>query len=90
MCRIVVGLLAGVGAAMSALVGLAHGDLVPVIAANVGVATGLAAYLALLPPKKNVSLHEKIADTVSENFHQVCHESFIEMRCGTGRVWSVR
>lgn len=52
MPRGMVGLLAAVGAAMSALAGLAHGDLVWVIIGNAASATGLAAYLALLPQKK--------------------------------------
>ena len=51
MPRSMVGLLAAVGATMSALVGLAHGGLVWVIIADAAVATGLGAYLAL-PPKK--------------------------------------
>ncbi len=55
MSRSMVGLLAAVGAAMSALVGLAHGDLVFVIIAGAGAATGLAAYAAALPQvKKNL------------------------------------
>jgi hypothetical protein len=50
MPRRMVGLFAAVGAAMSALAALAHGDVVLVIIAAVaGVATGLAAYLALPP-----------------------------------------
>jgi hypothetical protein len=51
MSRSVVGLLAAVGTAMSAFVGLAHGDLVWVILVNAAAATGAAACLAL-PPKK--------------------------------------
>jgi hypothetical protein len=49
----VVGLLAAVGAAMSALVSLAHGALVWVIIALAAVGTGLAARLALTPSKKS-------------------------------------
>jgi hypothetical protein len=52
MPRSVVGLLAAVGAAMSALVGLAHGTLVWFVITDAAAATGLAAYLALLPSKK--------------------------------------
>jgi hypothetical protein len=52
MPRSMVGLLAAVGAAMSALVGLSHGDLVWVTVANAATATGLAAYLAIAPQKK--------------------------------------
>jgi hypothetical protein len=52
MPRTMVGLLAAVGAAMSALVGLAHGDLVWVAIADAAAATGLAAYLALPVPNK--------------------------------------
>lgn len=48
-----VGLLAAVGVAMSALVGLAHGELTWVALADAAAATGLAAYLALPLPKKN-------------------------------------
>ena len=52
MPRRMVGLLAAVGAAMSALVALAHGDVVLVVmAVGAGAATGTAAYLAL-PTKK--------------------------------------
>jgi hypothetical protein len=48
-----VGLLAAVGAAMSVLITLAHGDIVLVImAVGAGAATGSAAFLAL-PSKKN-------------------------------------
>lgn len=52
MSRTMVGLLAAVAAAMSALVGLTHGDLVPVMIAIASGATGLAAYAAA-PAKKN-------------------------------------
>jgi hypothetical protein len=52
MPRSVVGLLAAVGTAMSALVAFAHGDLVWVTIADAAVATGLAAYLALPANKK--------------------------------------
>jgi hypothetical protein len=48
-----VGLLAAVGAAMSALAGLAHGDLVWLIIGDAAAATGLAAYLALPAQKKS-------------------------------------
>ena len=52
MPRIMVGLLAAVGTAMSALVAFAHGDLIWVTIAEAAAATGLAAYPALLPPQK--------------------------------------
>jgi hypothetical protein len=52
--NMVVGLLAAVGATMSALVSLVHGDLVPVMIMGSGAASGLAAYLALLPSKKSL------------------------------------
>jgi hypothetical protein len=52
MPRSMVGLLAAVGAAMSALAGIVHGDFVPVVIAHAAVATGLAAYLALSGNKK--------------------------------------
>jgi len=52
MPRVMVGLLAAVGAAMSALVALAHGDASLIImACSAGAATGSAAYWAL-PSKK--------------------------------------
>jgi hypothetical protein len=54
MPRTMVGLLAAVGTAMSALVGLAHGDLVWLIIADAAAATGLAACLALPANKKNL------------------------------------
>jgi len=50
--RRTVGLLAAVAAVMSGLVGLVHGDVGPVLIASAGVASGLAAYLALPPSKK--------------------------------------
>ena len=49
--NMVVGLLTAVGAAMSALVGLVHGDFVWAAIADTAVATGLAAYLAITPKK---------------------------------------
>lgn len=52
MPRSMVGLLAAVGAAMSALASFVHGDLIAVIIINAAVATGSAAYLALKPQKK--------------------------------------
>ena len=51
MPRAMVGLLAAVGTAMSALVALTHGALTWVIIMNAALATGLAAYLALLKKK---------------------------------------
>jgi hypothetical protein len=47
-----VGLLAAVGAIMSALAGLVHGALVWVVITNGAAASGLVAYLALPPQKK--------------------------------------
>ena len=52
MPRSMVGLLAAVGAAVSALVGLTHGDVVPIMVATASTATGLAADPALPPIKK--------------------------------------
>ena len=52
MSRSMVGLLAAVGAAMAACVGLVHGVLLLPLIAGVAVATGLAAYLAQQPSKK--------------------------------------
>ena len=57
MSRSMVGLLAAVGAAMSALIALAHGDIALMIMAAVsGAATGSAAYLLSSSAlEKNVS-----------------------------------
>ena len=55
MPRILVGLLAAVGSAMSALVAFTHGHLVGLTIADAAAATGLAAYLALPDNKKNLS-----------------------------------
>jgi hypothetical protein len=54
--RSMVGLLAAVGTAMSALVAFAHGVLVYVIIADAAAATGLAAYIALPAPKKELCI----------------------------------
>jgi hypothetical protein len=51
MHRTLVGLLAAVGTIVSALVGLSHGDQVPVAIACAGAASGMAAYLALSSQK---------------------------------------
>lgn len=51
MPRTMVGLLAAVGAAMAAIVSLAHGDLAGPTIAAVGTVTGTAAFLASPPPK---------------------------------------
>lgn len=58
MPRSMVGLLGAVAVAMSALVSLAHGDLVWVAVADASVAAGLVAYataptIASLPQKKS-------------------------------------
>jgi hypothetical protein len=53
MPRSVVGLLAAVGAALFAIVGLSHGDLVWIMIGNASAATGLAACLALPATKKS-------------------------------------
>ena len=62
MPRSMVGLLAAVGAAMSALVAFAHSDLISLTIAGAAIATGLAAYLALpaSPVKKNVEFRDQI------------------------------
>jgi hypothetical protein len=54
MSRNMVGLLAAVGTAMSALVGLVHGDLVWVVLTSGAAASGFAAFLPL-PSKKNTA-----------------------------------
>lgn len=54
MLRSMVGLLAAVGAAMSGLLGLIHGDVVWAILVAAASAMGLAAYLALPPSKKTL------------------------------------
>jgi hypothetical protein len=59
MHRSMVGLLAAVGATVSVLAALAHGDLIPVAAATAGLATGLGVYLSL-PSKKD--LHDALVD----------------------------
>lgn len=66
MSRSMVGLLAAVGAAMSALVAFAHGDLAGGMIADAAAATGLAAYLALPASKKTLhfSLVHKVFDLV--------------------------
>ena len=58
MPQSMVGLLAAVGTAMSALVAFVHGDLVWVVIADAAVAMGLAAYLAL-PPAQEGSIPDK-------------------------------
>ena len=62
MPRSMVGLLAAVGVAMSALVAFAHGDLIWLTIADAATATGLAAYLALPadPVKKNVKFRYQL------------------------------
>lgn len=54
MRRSVVGLLAAVGTAMSALVAFTHGDHVWELIAAAAAANGLVAYLPLPHPKKTV------------------------------------
>jgi hypothetical protein len=56
MPRGMVGLLAAVAAAMSAVIGLAHGVLFWAAAVDAAAAAGLAAYLALPPTKKKTRL----------------------------------
>jgi len=56
MPRSMAGLLAAVGTAMAALVGLTHGDLAWGMAAGAATASGLAAYQALAPIKKTYSI----------------------------------
>jgi hypothetical protein len=59
MPRQMVGLLAAVGAAMSALTGLVHSDLAWATIANSAIATGLAAYFVL--PSKKIWRHVDVA-----------------------------
>lgn len=59
MPRSMVGLLAAVGTAMSALVALAHGYLIWAIIALAAAAAGLVAYLSLSPIKKNLGCRRK-------------------------------
>jgi hypothetical protein len=56
MSRSMVGLLAAVGAAISAFASLVHGDLAEAMITVAASATGLAAYLTL-PPKKCLYRH---------------------------------
>jgi len=60
-----VGLLAAVGAAMFALVGLAHGVLFLLTIVVAAAATGLAAYGALLPPLPSLPALLPIKKTVT-------------------------
>jgi hypothetical protein len=46
MSRSMVGLLTAVATIMSALIGFTHGDLIPVVIAGTGAASGLVACLA--------------------------------------------
>jgi hypothetical protein len=57
MARSMVGLLAAVGAAMSALIGLIHGLLVWLVIVAAGLGTGLAAYLTMSASKKTLLMH---------------------------------
>lgn len=57
MPRSMVGLLAAAGTAMSALVGLAHGDIVWVVIADAAVATGLIAYITAPFKKDTICAH---------------------------------
>jgi hypothetical protein len=59
MPRSVVGLLVAVGATVSVLAALVHGDALLAIASAAGVATGLGAYLSL--PSKKTRLGNKDA-----------------------------
>jgi hypothetical protein len=54
MSRTMVALLTAAGAIMSALVGLMHGGLDLLLIAGAGIASGLGAYLALMPSKKTI------------------------------------
>jgi hypothetical protein len=53
MPRSIVGLLAALGAVLSAMMGFVHGDLAALVGLGAGLLTGGAAYLALPPFKKN-------------------------------------
>lgn len=55
MSRSMVGLLAAVGSALTALAAFAHGGLIPLDIAAAALTTGSAAYLAVNPTKKIVS-----------------------------------
>lgn len=56
MPRSMVGVLAAVGTAMSALVAFAHGDVASVMIADAAAAAGLAAYLAIPSQKKTFQI----------------------------------
>jgi hypothetical protein len=77
MPRSIVGLLAAVGATMFALVGLTHGDLVPVVIASAGVATWIAASSALSDPKKSLPTSDIKEYRNSES-------EFAALTCGNG------
>jgi hypothetical protein len=69
MRRFMVGLLAAVGAAMSTLVALAHGDVVLVIiATSAGAATGSAACLALSPAQPKTLPIAQLKKEIFSNF----------------------
>jgi hypothetical protein len=72
MPRSVVGLLAAVGAALSAIIGLSRGSVVWILIVSASAATGLAAYLALPLIKKSEEFHVKCSRSVcaSDGFCQ--------------------
>jgi hypothetical protein len=74
MPRTMVGLLAAAGAAMSALVGLTHGDSASVLVAAAAAASGCAAYLAL-PPSKKISSNGQVESSLGKA--RVKYQSFI-------------
>jgi hypothetical protein len=67
MPRTMVGLLAAVVTAMSAFVGLVHGQLVWVIIGDAAAAAGLAAYCAAPLQKKSAQLTIVLSRTITES-----------------------
>jgi len=76
MPRTMVGLLAAVATAMSALVGLVHGQLVWVIIGDAAVAAGLAAYCAAPLQKKSAQFTMVPSRTITESTSQVLVRRF--------------
>ena len=77
MPRSMVGLLAAVGAAMSALVGLLRGEVAWVALADAAAATGLAAYLALPPNKKPLHVDDSSVQDYPSSQHRLSRCRFL-------------
>ena len=87
MPRSMVGLLAAVGATMSALVAFAHGFLITITIVDAAAAAGLATYLAL-PAKKSLSC--SINETVRDSWVEVLTSAALfqkRVSARTGAHW---